>query len=242
MRTLLTLAWWTLATPIVAAITLPYAALTGDSDFLYRIGMWVVRAGIKLAGLRVRIVGRDKLDPSQTYIFMSNHASDIDPPLLIPLLPRRTSVLVKKELFRIPILGYAMRVAKLVAVNRQNRDSAVASVRAAAEVIRQGLDMTIFPEGTRSTDGRLLPFKKGPFYLALETGCPIVPVTLVGTFEILPKGKSLIRPEKAVASIVFHAPIWPRDFQDRDSLIAAVRESINSALPPERQSPIDNRK
>lgn len=218
-------------TPLAAAVTLPYAALTGDSDFLYRAGMWVVRVGVKLTGVRVEIAGRERLDPRQTYIFMSNHVSNLDPPLLIPLLPKRTSVLVKKELFRIPVLGYAMRVAKLVAVDRHNRDAAVASVRSAGEVIRQGLDMTVFPEGTRSRDGRLLPFKKGPFYLALETGCPIVPVTLLGTWEILPKGNFLIRPEKAVARIIFHDPLWPKNLPDRDALMAAVRDAIASALP-----------
>jgi 1-acyl-sn-glycerol-3-phosphate acyltransferase len=95
--------------------------------------------------------------------------------------------------------------------------------------------MTIFPEGTRSLDGRLLPFKKGPFYLALETGCPIVPITILGTYEILPKGKYFIQPKKAVAQIVFHDPIWPKDFADRDVLIAAVRDSITSALPADRR-------
>jgi 1-acyl-sn-glycerol-3-phosphate acyltransferase len=222
-------------TPIAALLTLPYALLTGNSNFLYRMGMWVVRVGIRLSGVRAEIVGRDRLDPKQTYIFMSNHVSNLDPPLLIPLLPGRTSVLVKTELFRIPILGFAMRVAHLVPVDRRNRDSAIASMRDAAEVIRSGLSMTIFPEGTRSPDGRLLPLKKGPFYLAMESGCPIVPVTLLGTHEVLPKGKKLIDPDKAVTKIVFHDPIWPRDFQDRDALIDAVRGSISSALPPERQ-------
>jgi 1-acyl-sn-glycerol-3-phosphate acyltransferase len=235
MRTLLTLAWWTLMTPAAAALTLPYTRITGNSDFLYRTGMWVVRVGMRLSGVRIAIIGRDRLDPKQTYIFMSNHASDLDPPLLIPLLPRRTSVLVKKELFRTPVLGFAMRAARLVAVDRRNRDAAIASVRAAAEVIRSGLNMTIFPEGTRSRDGRLLPFKKGPFYLALETGCPIVPVTILGTFEILPKGRFLMQPEKAVAQIVFHEPLWPKDFEDRDALIAAVRDSIASSLPTDRR-------
>ena len=234
MRTLLTLVWWTLMTPITAVLTLPYALLTGNSDFLYRMGMWVVRVGIRLSGVRVEIRGCERLDPRQTYIFMSNHVSNLDPPLLIPLLPGRTSVLVKKELFRIPILGFAMRVAHLVPVDRRNRESAIASMRVAAEVIRGGLSMTVFPEGTRSLDGRLQPLKKGPFYLAMESGCPIVPVTLLGTYEILPKGKRLLAPEKAVAKIVFHEPISPPDYSDRDALIAAVSEAIASALPAEQ--------
>jgi 1-acyl-sn-glycerol-3-phosphate acyltransferase len=235
MRTLLMLAFWTVMVPIAAAVTLPYAWLTGNTDFLYQFSMWIVRTGLKLSGVRLEIVGRDRLDPHQTYIFMSNHVSDLDPPVLIPAVPRRTSVLVKKELFRIPILGYAMRVAKLVAVDRSNRDAAVASVRDAAAVIRSGLNMTIFAEGTRSTDGRLLPFKKGPFYLAMESGCPVVPVTILGTYEILPKGKFLAQHQAATAKLVFHAPLWPRNFADREALVAAVRESIASSLPAERR-------
>jgi 1-acyl-sn-glycerol-3-phosphate acyltransferase len=222
-------------TPLAAILTLPVALLTGDSDFLYRVSMWVVRVGVKIAGVRVEIVGRDQLRPVQTYIFMSNHVSNIDPPVLVPLLPKRTSVLVKKELFRVPILGFAMRVAHLVPVDRHNRDAAIASVREAAEVINSGLDMTVFPEGTRSPDGRLLPFKKGPFYLAMETGCPIVPVTIVGTDEILPKGKFLMQTDRACARLVFHDPIWPKDYTDRDALIGAVRDAIASALPAERR-------
>ncbi len=236
MRTLLMFGWWLLATPVVALITLPYALLTGNSDFLYRLGMWTVRTGVRLSGAQVEIVGRDQLDRAQTYIFMSNHVSNFDPPLLIPLLPKRTSVLVKKELFRLPILGFAMRVAHLVPVDRHNRDAAIASVRAAAEVIRSGLDMTVFPEGTRSPDGRLLPFKKGPFHLATDTGCPIVPVTILGTDVIWPKGKFFLQTRKAVARLVFHPPVWPRDFQDRDALIDAVRNAIASALPDQRRS------
>ncbi len=230
------LGWWLLATPVTAVLTLPVALLTGNSNFLYRLSMWVVRMGLKLGGVRFEIVGRERLSPSQSYIFMANHVSNLDPPLLIPMLPKRTSVLVKKELFRIPILGFAMRVAHLVPVDRRNRDAAIASVRAAAEVINLGLDMTIYPEGTRSRDGRLLPFKKGPFYLAMETGCPIVPVTIVGTYEIWPKSNFLMQPDKAVAKLVFHNPIWPKDFQDRDALIAAVRDAIAGALPEERRS------
>ncbi len=227
-------------TPLVGLLTLPYAVLTGNSGFLYVMGMWVVRVGIRLSGLRVEIVGREKLNPKQTYIYMSNHVSNLDPPLLIPLLPNRTSVLVKKELFRIPILGFAMRVAHLVPVDRVNRDAAIASMRIAADVIRSGLSMTIFPEGTRSPDGRLLPLKKGPFYLAMDSGCPIVPITLVGTHQILPKGKIFIAANAAVANIIFHEPILPGDFTDRDALIAAVRDAIASGLPAVQNVAVTN--
>lgn len=233
MRILLTFAFWIIATPIGALIAFPWTLITGDSGFLYRVGIWIVRTGMRLSGVQARIVGEERLDPSTSYVFMSNHVSNLDPPLLLPAIPRRSSVLVKRELFRIPVLGRAMRLAQLVAVDRSNREAAIASVRAAAQVLRRGLNMTVFPEGTRSPDGRLLPLKKGPFYLAQEADAPIVPVTILGTEQILPKGKFLLR--RGQATIVFHAPISPAAFPDQKDLIAAVRDAIASALPPERR-------
>jgi 1-acyl-sn-glycerol-3-phosphate acyltransferase len=171
--------------------------------------------------------------PERNYIYMSNHVSNLDPPVFIPLLPGRCSVLVKSELFRIPILGTAMKMAELVPVERTNRESAIESVRAAADVMQHGLNMVIFPEGTRSVDGRLLPFKKGPFHLAMETGIPVVPVTILGTAECWPKGTWAMKP--GIATLVFHAPVDPANFADRDALMAVVREQIASALPEDKR-------
>lgn len=234
MRALLMLGFWAVMTPLAALVAVPWTLASGSAGFMYRIAMWIVRAGLRLAGVRIETAGRETLDPSRTYLFMSNHVSNLDPPLLIPLIPRRTSVLVKKELFRIPVLGRCMRLASLVEVDRTDRDAAVASVRSAAEVMRrQGLNMTVFPEGTRSRDGRLLPFKKGPFHLAQEVGAPVVPVTILGSELLWPKGQGLPRP--GTTKVIFHEPVDPSRFSDRDALIAEVRCRVASALPPERR-------
>jgi 1-acyl-sn-glycerol-3-phosphate acyltransferase len=119
-------------------------------------------------------------------------------------------------------------------VDRKNRDAGIAAVRAAADVIRRGINMTIYVEGGRSFDGKLLPFKKGPFYLAVECNVPVVPVTIVGTHHVMPKGRFAVKPGEVV--ITFHDPIEPKDFVNRDVLMGKVREVINSGLPKEMQS------
>ena len=235
IRTLLMLAFWLLLVPFAALIGFPWTFLSGKVDVLYWLGTRVAFAGVRVAGVKVKVVGLDSLDAAATYIFMSNHVSNLDPPILVPVIPRRTSVLVKKELFRVPILSRAMRLASLVPVERSNRDAAIASLRAASAVLARGIPMTIFVEGTRSFDGRLLPFKKGPFYLAMESGVPVVPVTIVGTHHILPKRRFSIR--AGTVTVVFHSPLNPQQFSDRDALLAAVRDSIESALPEECRTP-----
>lgn len=229
LRVLVLLAFWSIAAVLVGLICIPWTFLTGKVDFLYRMGVGVGLAGVRLVGVKVQVLGSEKLDWHRTYIFMCNHVSNLDPPIVIPVMPRRTSVLVKKELFRVPILGSGMRLASLVPVDRSNREAAITSLRSAAQVLRSGVNMTIWPEGTRSFDGRLLPFKKGPFRLAMESGIPIVPITLVGTHEIWPKGEFAIHP--GTAKVIFHEPIDPAAFPSHDDLIEAVRERIRSGFP-----------
>src|SRR5712671_7397908 len=194
IRTLTMLVFWVLAAPVAALIGFPWTLITGDVSLLYRLFMFGAWNGVRLAGVRVQTVGLDKLDPSRTYIFMSNHVSNLDPPITIPLIPRRTSVMVKKELFRVPILGKIMLIGSLVPVDRGNRDSGIAAVRDAVEALEQGLNMTTYVEGKRSFDGKLLPFKKGPFYLAEECNVPVVPITISGTEKVMPKARFAIRP------------------------------------------------
>ena len=225
------LSFWAAALPFAAVVGIPWTYITKDITFLYRSCMWAAFAGVRLAGVKVRTVGLDKIDPSRTYIFMSNHISNLDPPITLPLIPRRTSVMVKKELFKIPILGQIMLIGSLVPVDRGNRDAGVAAVRDAVKAIGQGLNMTIYVEGKRSFDGKLLPFKKGPFYLAEECKVPVVPVTISGTEAVMPKTRFAIRP--GAVTVQFHAPIEPRDFGERECLIKKVRAAINSGLPPE---------
>ena len=222
-----------------AFIGFPATWLTGNADTLYAIAMWITRTGLSIAGVRIETEGLDQIDRDSTYIFMCNHVSNLDPPILIPKLPRRTSVLVKKELFKVPILGRAMLMADLVPVDRSNREAAVNSMREAEQVMARGLNMTVFPEGTRSPDGRLLPFKKGPFYLAMDSGVPIVPVTILGSESLMPKGSSTIRP--GLVQLKFHRPISPTQFAEKEDLIAAVRREIASALPPSlREANLDS--
>jgi 1-acyl-sn-glycerol-3-phosphate acyltransferase len=239
IRTLLMLAFWALVLPMAALLCFPWTFLTGDIRFLYRVAMWGAWTGVRLAGVRVETVGLDGLDPRRTYVFMSNHVSNIDPPIMLPLIPRRTSVMAKKELFNYPLLGKTMRIGSLVPVDRGNREAGIAAVRAAAAVLRQGINMTIYVEGHRSFDGKLLPFKKGPFYLAMECGVPVVPVTIAGSHYVMPKRRFGIKPGRV--TVIFHPPIEPADFGSRECLMEKVRRAIDSGLPAEcRETGVKN--
>ena len=234
IRTLVMLAFWGIALPIATLLFVPWTLISGDIRALYSTCMWGAITGVRLAGIRVETIGLEKIDPARTYIFMSNHASNIDPPLLLPLIPQRTSVMAKTELFRYPLLGTVMRIGALVPVNRGDREAGIAAVGVATEVVRQGISMTIFVEGKRSLDGKLLPFKKGPFYLAMAAGVPVVPITVAGSHSVMPKRRFAITP--GLVRVIFHDPIEPGNFQSRECLMEKVRRAIDSGLPSELQA------
>ena len=213
-----------------AIIFIPWSVITGNVAPLYNVTQMIVRTGYFLARIRVEAKGVELVPANTACIFMANHVSNLDPPALIPNIPGRTSAFLKRSLMHVPVLGWAFQQGEFIPVERDGRrESAQESIAAARAVLSKGIHITTFVEGTRSKDGRLLPFKKGPFYLAKETGAPCIPVSIWGTEKMMSKGSVRIHPGKA--HITFHAPINPRDYETREDLMSAVRVAIASGLP-----------
>lgn len=187
---------------IVALVTVPLALLTivfgivdPDGKQVYRISRFWSWSILRIAGISVRIDGLNRIDPNRTYIFMVNHQSNIDIPVLIHSLSNfQLRWLAKKELLWVPLFGWAMWASKHITINRSDAVAAVKSLQRAKERIAAGISVVVFPEGTRSLDGRLRRFKKGGFLLAAQTGTAIVPVTINGSGALLPAGAWWLRP------------------------------------------------
>jgi 1-acyl-sn-glycerol-3-phosphate acyltransferase len=212
-----------------ALIGIPYSLLRGNIRTMYGWAMFAMRAGIRAGGIRVVIQGAENIPTGQSCIFLSNHVSNLDPPILLPAIPGMCSVFLKKSLMKIPFVGIAMRMAKYVPVSRgHSRQEAEQSVAIAADALRSGMHIFIFPEGTRSPDGNLLPFKKGAFFLAADANAPMVPIVIQGTAQMMRKGSLKIFP--GVATVRFLPPIHPQNFATREDLMDAVRQEMQSAL------------
>jgi 1-acyl-sn-glycerol-3-phosphate acyltransferase len=215
---------------IAGIVGMPFSLLSGNIRALYRVSMGIINLGLGAAGIRRDVLGLENVPAGRACIFMSNHVSNLDPPVLFPVLPGQSSVLLKAELMKIPILGRAMRMGHFVPVERSSsREKAQQSVAAAADALRSGLHMLVFPEGTRSRDGRLQPFKKGSFFLAMQTGAPVVPVLITGTEHMMEKGSVAITPGLAV--VRFLPPFYPERYAHREALTEAVRAAMIAALP-----------
>ncbi len=213
-----------------AVVLIPFTLVTGRVGPLYAAGCFIARAALRVAGIRVRIEGREHVPAGRACIFMANHVSNLDPPVLLPSLPGRTSVFLKGSLMKIPILGYAFKLGEFIPVEREgNVETARESVAQARRVLARGLHITTFVEGMRSLDGRMLPFKRGPFFLAMDSGAPCIPISIYGTEKIIPWGSRRIYP--GTAHVVFHEPLHPADYATRDELMQAVRASIAAGLP-----------
>jgi 1-acyl-sn-glycerol-3-phosphate acyltransferase len=187
-----------------------------------RWARWLVR----LHGIPLTVTGRDRLDPDQSYVFAANHESFVDVWALVLAIPHSCRFVAKKELTKVPFFGPAMEDAGHISIDRRNLQSAFGSYDQAAEAIRSGLSAAVFVEGTRSRDGVMLPFKKGPFVLAIRAGVPIVPVLIRGGLENLPKGSIAVR--GLPMSVQFGEPIPTAGlaYEDRDALSARCRAAM----------------
>jgi len=205
-------------------LSLPVMLLTWSGDF----PMWLARrlwspSCLWLSGCR-RLAAPFPALPEGPLIFASNHESALDIWVLVERLPRNVRFVAKKELFRIPIFGWYLRLGGHVPVDRGNRAQALGSLHAAAGLVRSGTSLIVFPEGTRSRDGRVQPFKKGPFALAQEAGVPVVPVAISGSGAVTPSGLIAVRP--GTIRLAAGEPVDPSQYPERLALLSAVRERV----------------
>ncbi len=215
---------------LVAPPGLLIASLFRWKGLLYVLGHGGAWLGLKLAGIRVIVTGREQLTAGRAVVFCANHQSNVDPPVLFLVLHRRLHILYKAELSKLPLLGRAFILGEFVAVDRNDREAAIAAIERGAASVRAGNSFLIFPEGTRSRGRQLLPFKKGGFLMALEAQAPIVPVAIDGGRAAMRRGSRLLWP--ATVTVKIGEPIETRGLtrDDRDSLIARVRDTIQQML------------
>jgi 1-acyl-sn-glycerol-3-phosphate acyltransferase len=234
IRTLIAVIYFCLGLILVMPWLIVYSWLIGNPDLMYRFAMNVIRSANRLVGIRVRIEGLENI-PAGVCIFASNHLSNVDPVALVPAIPRRIALLVKKELFRIPVLALAMRMAHFVPVDRADREAAVASVDRAVIYLKEGLSFAVFPEGTRSRDGHLRPFKKGTFVMAIQAGVPIVPVCLIGAQNLMRKGSFALNAGEVIVRFCPAVDASQYTFEQRGELLSRVEGIVASNLPAEQQ-------
>ena len=200
----------------------------------WKTGMWLlghagVRMALALAGIRYRVSGQENV-PDTAVVFCSNHESNVDPPVLFEALHRRLHVLYKAELHKFPIMGTVFDIGGFVPIERSDRERAMRSIATGAESLKAGNSFLIFPEGTRSRTGDLLPFKKGGFIMAIEAQVPIVPVAISGGRAAMRKGSPIVRPVHVSVRIGRPVPTQGLTLNDRDTLIVQVREEVRKLL------------
>jgi 1-acyl-sn-glycerol-3-phosphate acyltransferase len=234
IRTAIVAVFLTLYTLVLGPPLILYTIVTRSADLLYWVGVKGLVFITRVAGMRVRVEGRENIPPG-VCLFVANHTSNADATAIVGAIPRRVAILTRKSLFDIPIVGIAFRLAKFVPVDRGNRDAALATVKQAVEYIKSGASFLVYPEGTRSPNGRLLRFKKGPFVMAIEAGVPIVPVVCSGAHRIMRKNSLEIHPGKVTVRFGKPIDVSGYNVEQREALARHVHEVIAAALPEDQK-------
>jgi len=203
----------------------------GVRDPLLRIAKWAMALGSKILGIKIDVRGVEKIEKKSSYVFMANHLSFLDGPMLFLLIPQLIRVILKKEVFRIPVIGQGMRFVEFVPVDRKGHRGGKKGIEKAARLMREkGYSFLIFPEGTRSRDGRIQEFRRGGFFLALESQAAIAPISIKGTYELMPRKSMLAK--KGNVRVVFHPPVSVQgyDATNMRALMDNVKSLIESGL------------
>jgi 1-acyl-sn-glycerol-3-phosphate acyltransferase len=234
-------AWsWFIAGALLL-IFAPPVLLTGillkRQDWIYWWANWGARNWLRLTGVKVNVRGREHLDPKQTYVFVANHQSYLDAAPLFAFTGRRMGMVAKKELLKAPILGYGMGFVNVIAIDRSNRERAVETLKFATERLRSGISFGVCPEGTRAQPGEMLPFKKGAFHMAVQTGVSIVPIALKNADRLMGRGTGEAWP--GTIEMVMLPPVdtsWVKSDEDLDALVQKVQTMIMNELGIEKLS------
>jgi len=235
LQTYITISWTILATILFGTPAAILSFFRNTENVVHRIGRLWGRSILLMSRVPVTVRGMSHIDSTKPYIFMCNHQSNFDIPVLVGHLRTQFRWIAKAELFRIPILGRGMKGAGYIGIDRSDRESAIESINQAAGNIARGVSVMIFPEGTRSRDGRLRPFKKGGFILAVDAGVQIVPIVIRGTFPIMPKSGLRVRPGPVFIDVL--EPVATEDYtrETKDELLVRIRQIMQTALNPTQQ-------
>jgi 1-acyl-sn-glycerol-3-phosphate acyltransferase len=223
--------WLVLVTLLVGVVIIFVSFLAPNPLLLQQVARWWGRILLRLARIPVRVEGLEHLAPGQAYVYAANHRSNFDIYVLIANLPGRFLFVAKKSLFRIPVFGQALARMGSISVDRDNLQSAIQSLNQATAIVKSGVSMIIFPEGTRAASRELLPFKKGVFIMAMKAGQPIVPVSISGTRFIQVRRSIRVRP--GPIKVVISPPVFPQAFGRKEDLMAAVRQAVAAHYDPD---------
>ena len=234
LRTLFIAVFLSLYILIVGPPVLVYTYFTRNPDPVYWAGIKGVMFFVRAVGVKVRVLGLERI-PDRVCLFVANHTSSADAPAVVGAIPRRIAILLKESLFKWPIVGQAFWSAHFIPVNRGVRDAAIASVEKATEALKGGQSFLIYPEGTRSPDGRLQEFKKGAAVMAIKAGVPIVPMACSGAHRIMEKHSLVMHPGEIVVEFLEPIDASRYTLEDRDKLNEDVRAAMAAALPPDQR-------